>query len=328
MPRVLLLWLLAAQCVLPERVRAQESRDIRPAWQVADSLVLAGLARSLTEGAATDSARAAAVYAWVARNIAYDLASYDSSPAGAAAAAEMVYRRRVALCGGFVALYARLARESGLVVQPIVGHAKGFGYVHGRSTRRDNHAWLAVLINGRWRLVDPTWGAGAVRDGRFEPAFSWSYFLVSPDELILSHFPKDAAWQLVDRTMSRREFERLPPVPRALLEVGFTPTDIRTTSRGGVVHDFPLVDPQSERVRVVRAPVTGTLRSAATIDIEVIWPGATDVAAVSGGVWTHFARTGDRFSGRARAAADRIWVVGRTESDPLSYRTLLHYRVE
>lgn len=326
MPFILLLSLLAAQCVLPLRVRGQDQRDLRPARQVADSVEIAGLARSLTAAALTDSARAAAVYEWVARNVAYDFDAYLSG--GGSDSAETVYRRRAALCGGYVALYARLAREAGLVVESISGYAKGFDYVHGRSTRRDNHAWLAVQINGRWRLVDPTWGAGTMNDGRFEPAFSWDYFLISPDELILSHLPKDAEWQLATHRMSRREFERLPPVPRALLEVGFTPADIRATSLRDRVRDFPLVGPQREDVRVLRAPLDGTLRHAATVDVELIWPGATDVAVVSGGVWTHFDRTGDRFHGRAEAAADRIWVVGRTGTEPQSYRTLLHYRVE
>lgn len=326
MPRILLL-LLAGHFVLPGSATAQSERDARPPWQLADSVEIAGLVQSLTAFASTDSARAAAVYEWVARNVAYDVDGYGEG-VDSGDVAEVVYRRRRALCGGYVALYARMAREAGLQVAPISGYAKGFDYVYGQSTRRENHAWLAVSIDGRWRLVDPTWGAGAVNHGRFEPAFSWDYFLTSPEELVLSHFPKDAAWQLMATPMRRREFERLPPVPRALLDVGFTPADIRSTSLRDGVRDFPMVGPQPEDVRIVRAPIAGTLRAAATVDVEVVWPGATDVAVVTGGVWTHFARAGDRFHGRTEAFVDRIWVVGRTGPDPLSYRTLLHYRVE
>jgi hypothetical protein len=326
MPRILLL-LLAVHAILPSGVDGQASRDVRTPDQVADSAAVASLALALTAGARTERDRAAALYEWVARHITYDIEAYLAD-VGSHGTAEAVYRHRRALCAGYVSLYIRLAREAGLEAEAVDGYAKGFDYVFGQSTRRQNHSWVVVRVEGGWGLVDPTWGAGAVSHGRFEPAFTWSWFLVTPEVLVLSHMPRDAAWQLLPRPMSRREFERLPAVPRALLEVGFLPSDIRRAAVAGRVRDFPLVAPQDASVRVVRAPIAGTLSTDATVDVEVIWPGAVDVAVVSGGVWTHFARAGDRFHGQAAAASDRIWVVGRTGPDPLSYRTLLHYRVE
>jgi hypothetical protein len=317
---------LSWQVMLVAPVAAQEQVDRRTAADIADSAAIAGLARSLVAGAATDSARAAVLYEWVARNLAYDIAGYQAGRIGGETA-ESVYRRRTAVCGGYVALYERMARESGLIAEPVTGYAKGFDHEYGRSTRRVNHAWLAVRVGDGWRLVDPTWGAGIVRDGRFEPRFDWYYFMVSPDELLLSHFPEKPEWQLVGRPMRRREFERLPAVPRAVLEVGFTPADVRASALANDMRDFPTVGTGTGG-RVVRAPIAGTVRRAATLDFEVIWPGAADVAVVSGGVWTHLARAGDRFHGRAPAADPTVWVVGRTGADPLSYRTLLHYRVE
>jgi transglutaminase/protease-like cytokinesis protein 3 len=57
---------------------------------------------------------------------------------------------------GFVAIYERLAREAALTVKPFHVYAKGFDYVDGQSTKKNNHAWLAVRVDGRWGLVDPT----------------------------------------------------------------------------------------------------------------------------------------------------------------------------
>jgi hypothetical protein len=298
----------------------------RSAGEIADSLAIAALTQSLVRDAPSDSARAAAIYEWVARNVAYDLPGYLDGRIGGETP-ESVFGRRVAVCSGFVALYERMAREAGLVVVPINGYAKGFDYRHGQSTRRMNHAWLAVRLAERWHLVDPTWGAGAVRAGRFEPAFDWYYFMASPEELILSHFPENIEWQLVAQPMRRRDFERLPAVPRALFHVGFTPAAVRSSALASGARDFPAVGAEAG-VRVVRAPVAGTLPRDATVDVEVIWPGAADVALVSGSTWTHLSRAGDRFHGQAAPAATTLWLVGRTEPDPLSYRTLLHYRVE
>lgn len=301
---------------------AVATNDRRPAEQIADSAAIAAHARALTAQATTETERAAALYEWVARNVAYD------APAAVAGrhsheSAEAVWRHRLATCGGFVALYARLAGEAGLVVETLEGYAKGFDYRHGQSTRKPNHAWLAVRVDGRWGLVDPTWAAGTVAGGAFHPAFSWAYFLADPDALVLSHFPESSRWQLVQRPLSRREFERMPAVPRALLDIGFTPDVLRATALSSSAASFPTVT-STAGARVLRAPAAGVLRTAAPLEVEVHWPGATEMAVIAGDVWTPLHRDGDTFRGAARAGGETVWVVGRQGGE---YTTVLHYRV-
>jgi hypothetical protein len=288
-------------------------------------LEIATLARALTRDAASDSARTAVLYEWVARNVAYDVTGFlagrltDGPP-------EAVYRRRAAVCGGYVMLFERLAREIGLTVEPILGYAKGFNYRYGISTRQPNHAWLAVRVDGRWRLVDPTWGSGFVRASKFEPHFTWDYFLVNADELVLSHFPEDRRWQLLPRPLRRAEFERMPAVPHTLLKAGFEPTTIRATALSTGLRDFPLVGTRND-VRIISAPLTGTLARASRVSVDILWPGASEVALVSGGVWTRLARDGDRFHGEAAASELAVSLVGRSGSGN-PFETLLHYAVQ
>lgn len=323
-PRLLAAALCAFAIHLPVPVAGQLNTGARTAGQVADSLEIARLARTLTAGAASDSARAAVLYEWIARNLTYDVAGYLSG-ALVGADAEQVWRTRTAACGGYVALYQRLAAEAGLQVAPVEGYAKGFDYRFGQSTRRPNHAWLALYLGGRWRLLDPTWGSGVVRDGRFERAFTWDFFLTDPETLVLSHFPVAQRWQLVERPMSRDEFERLPAVPRTLVHMGFAPAAIRSAVRHTRVRDFPLVGPQPG-LRVLAAPVAGTLRRDQPVEVDLVWPGASDVALVAGGVWTRLSRQGDRFRGSASAPAGTLSVVGRRgESD--AFVTALHWQV-
>jgi hypothetical protein len=305
--------------------RAQPVADVRPARQVTDSVEIAALARSLTVRADSDSARAAVLYGWVANNLAYDVRGYLSGRLEDAGAEE-VYRRRLAVCGGYVALYQRMAREVGLEVQHIQGYAKGFDYRPGQSSRKLNHAWLAVNVGGRWRLLDPTWGSGVVAGGRFEPRFSWDWFFVDPEALLLSHFPEQDGWQLVSRPLRRNEFERMPQVPTSLVRAGFSPGAIRTAVLRARVRDFPLIGMQPG-ARVVHAPLSGTLERASTVSVEIVWPGATDVSLVSGGVWTRLARDGDRFRGAVPAAAESVSLVGRPAATN-ELATVLHYRVE
>lgn len=322
------LLVLAYLCMAPMGVSAQEETpvDRRSERQIADSTKIAALARSLVRDVAGDSARAAAVYEWVTHNVRYDAPAFFRGGKGHESA-EAVFRHRIALCGGFVAMYERLAREVGLSVVPVTGYAKGVDYVFGRSTKKPNHAWLAMHIGGEWRLIDPTWGAGVINGRRFEPRFTWDFFLVPPEELILSHFPEEAEWQLLAAPLARSDFERMRAVPRTLLGIGFSAADIRTTALTPGVQDFPLVGPQGPGVRVVHAPISGTLPALAQVTIEVEWPGASEVSVVTNGAWTKLARSGSRFRGAATAGGSSLAVVGRIGDDAMPYHTLLHYRV-
>jgi hypothetical protein len=309
--------------VVSTRGSAQSTRKTEPE-QVADSIEIAELARTLTRDVATDSARAARLYEWVARNLNYDVQGFlsgrmvDGTP-------ERVYRKRLAVCAGYVALFNRLAQEVGLVTQPILGYAKGFTYRSGASTKEANHSWIGVRIGDSWRLVDPTWASGYVSGTTFVSRFSWDYFLVDPNALILSHFPEESEWQFLSQPMRRRDFERLPIVPRTLVNVGFDPSMIRTTLLAKRIESFPLVGALND-VRIIAAPLNGTLPRQSTVSIEVLWPGAAEVALVSGGVWRKLERNGDRFRGEAVAADAAISLVGR-DGARKDFETLLQYQV-
>ena len=318
-------FLLVSCSLAPAAASAQSAEDRRGAQQIADSVEIAQLAQTLTRDATTDSARAARLYEWVARNLSYDVEGFlqgrlsDGAP-------ETVYRNRIAVCGGYVALFHRLAREVGLAAAPIIGYAKGFTYRSGASSKEPNHAWLAVRVNDRWRLVDPTWGSGFVNNQKFEPRFNWDYFLVDPNELILSHFPQDKKWQLLPTQVRRSDFERLPMVPRTLMAVGFDPSVILATALSRRVRSFPLVGPH-QGVRIIDAPLSGTLPRATTVSFDVVWPGASDVALVSGGVWRHLKREGDRFRGEVVASETVVSLVGRSGARQ-PFATLLQYEVQ
>ncbi len=47
-------------------------------------------------------------------------------------------------------------------------------------------------IDGEWKLYDPTWGAGNVKDGkRFIKNYNKEWYDVSPGEMIKTHMPFD-----------------------------------------------------------------------------------------------------------------------------------------
>lgn len=310
----------------PRAACAQDAKeDRRSAAQIQDSLRIAEHARGLVAGARSDSARAARLYEWTARNLAYDARGYLSGRVGDMKP-EAVWKSRTAVCEGFVSLFQRMAEETGLRTEIVEGYAKGFDYRPGQRIRDANHAWIALQLNGRWHLLDPTWGAGLVVNGEFRPQFSWAYFLTPPEVLQLSHLPDDRRWQLAEQPLGRREFERMPAVPRLLVDAGFTPSQLTAAGLRRNSGGYPLVGSIDGGVRVVRAPAEGVLPEDTPIRFEIVWPDAREVAVVSGGAWTQLEREGDLFRGGAIADGDVVQLVGkRSGSD--EYQTLLHYRV-
>lgn len=54
-------------------------------------------------------------------------------------------------------------RIAGVQCMTVPGYSKGLGYQPGQSFSGEfDHAWNAVFLEGRWHLVDSTWGSGLV----------------------------------------------------------------------------------------------------------------------------------------------------------------------
>jgi transglutaminase/protease-like cytokinesis protein 3 len=170
------------------------------------------LAAFLTQGAKTDIEKVRAIYRWVTANINYDAKSFFSG-SYEPSDAENVFMSRKSVCEGYANLFDTLAREAGIESQKISGFAKGYGYSAGAGAAADskpNHAWNAVKLDGKWFLVDSTWGAGYLENRSFVRRFEGHYFLTPPEQFIFDHLPEDPRWQLLDKQISNSEYVMLP----------------------------------------------------------------------------------------------------------------------
>lgn len=182
---------------------------------------VAALTAYLIAPARNDLEKTRVIFRWITANIAYDTASYFSGEAGPTAVDD-VLKQKTSVCGGYADLFSQLAHEAGLEVVSISGFAKGYGYIVGQSVdNKTNHAWNAVKIDGEWRLLDATWGAGSIDDRKqFVRAFNPHYFLTPPEEMIFDHFPVDPHWQLLDPPVTREVFARYVRVHPAFFRDG------------------------------------------------------------------------------------------------------------
>lgn len=126
--------------------------------------------------------------------------------------------------GSYARAFELMARYSGLYAVSIKGWAKGIDYSVGSDVTSDpvNHSWNAVYVNGSWQLLDCSWASLRSRGTEDAPSagFDDFYFLTDPAEMIYSHFPENAAWQLLATAQSNLDYERHPHVKSHFFTLG------------------------------------------------------------------------------------------------------------
>lgn len=220
-------WLIGnyrvALFVGPRRLRQLSFSIQAPAVSVPETpepTDLTALARQLVQGKASDREKALALYSWLGENIAYDVEGFLKGEYGDCSA-EAVFSRRVTVCSGYANLFKAMADEVGLESEVVDGFAKGYGYQAGQTPDpQPNHAWNAVKVDGRWQLLDATWGAGSIDERKFKREPNRDWFLVKPEQFIYSHFPSQPKWQLLAEPVVRVDFEQMPQVKADFFALG------------------------------------------------------------------------------------------------------------
>lgn len=164
------------------------------------------LAARLQKDFVTEYDRARAIYTWIALNITYDVDLYRKSKSGPVYAVGKsdkeieqntvngVLLTRKAVCDGYATLFTRLASLTGLESEKIEGMAKTTLDDLGNDRLESNHAWNTVKIDGKWRLVDATWGSGFMIGNAYKKRFDPFYFDTLPKLFFLKHYPESGKW--------------------------------------------------------------------------------------------------------------------------------------
>ncbi len=119
-------------------------------------------------------------------------------------------RKHKAVCHGYAALYKVVCGILDIDCVIISGTAKIHESDIGRLPGTPNHSWNAVHLNGQWKFVDVTWGAGYINGSppKFHQDYDNVYFFTPPDKFYLNHYPFDKKWLFIK--MTPEEFARLP----------------------------------------------------------------------------------------------------------------------
>lgn len=209
------------------------------------------LARQLTKDCTSDYQRIRAIYQWVCSNIAYDT-TYKIYTA------DECFEQCRGVCQAYCELFYQLAKAVDVKVEIISGDSRDS---HG-TIDKGGHSWLfAYTDENRGILLDPTWGAGTVDGNAFVRSENcWKWFCVDAEWMILTHLPKDKQYQLIDKTLSMKEFRALPPVSDLWPAYGLDVHDIYQKARDHTLA-LPMFYTKGEGdVEILELPESASLR--------------------------------------------------------------------
>lgn len=150
------------------------------------------------------------LFLWVAQNLSINsealLAEEIDKPQDEA---NQSPSKSVSVGQGYAMVFKNVGKEMGLKIRIVEGYCKGFAYPTGAPFKAKNHQWNAVEINGKWHLVDCMMGSGHIdMSHQYVKELDLFYFLTSPEKLLMTHFPEQPYWQLLEYPVSKETFEK------------------------------------------------------------------------------------------------------------------------
>ncbi|UWX56245.1 hypothetical protein NYZ99_08410 [Maribacter litopenaei] len=165
-------------------------------------------------------------YHWIGNNISYDHQTFERIIKGTILSEEFsssqdkytVYENRKAVCAGYANLYKWFMDELEIEAVIISGHIRDPRNHYIDLYQDDNfrHGWNAIKLNDEWKLVDTTWGNSN------DPTQSEYYFDINPEWLIITHYPEESKWQLLDEPLSLEEFNKSKYISPVWFHLGFS----------------------------------------------------------------------------------------------------------
>ncbi len=318
----------------PESKQARYARLDQYAQHLpeAQATTLEKLAASLGTQAHSDEDKARLIFAWLTYHIAYDagLLSSDTTQYYRRCLPEHVLKSRKAICQGYADLFTELATRMKLRASTVVGHARTWADTGDLLTVANGHAWNAYQIAGTWHLADATWGAGGTLTdtNKFQQQFKPFWFDTPPAQMLFSHLPDSATWQLVLPTVTAAIYQNWPYIAPGWFQLvsGESMRHALGTNLGQL-DSLPEVQSSSLGIRLIQAPKSGKLIANQPIKFIFSVPAGVEMFIVTDTSRVPLQAVGCCWQAIITPTAGNVWVLAQRKDDFTTSVNLLKYRI-
>jgi hypothetical protein len=160
------------------------------------------IANYITQNFTSEEDKIRAAFYWTASNISYDVANmYLPKIQTTDEKISSALKTKKGVCMHYAEVLNAIVNQMGMKAYVIDGYTKQFGKI-----ARLSHSWNACKVNGKWYLLDPTWGAGYVNEDVFYKKLNNNYFKPTTADFLKTHMPFDYMWQLNEKPITNDDF--------------------------------------------------------------------------------------------------------------------------
>ncbi|MES2628926.1 MAG: transglutaminase domain-containing protein, partial [Bacteroidota bacterium] len=116
----------------------------------------------LTKDCQYERQKVDSIHSWITHNIKYDVKYLEKNDCGRFEGSAEVLKSKKTLCMGYVYLMGAMLDELKIEWELISGYTNVSKPYYVPKYLVDNHAWIAIKVEGEWMTADPTWDAGYV----------------------------------------------------------------------------------------------------------------------------------------------------------------------
>ena len=187
------------------------------------------LANQIENDFSSDAEKVRAAFFWLAKNIRYNLKEYYNprqryyrfSYASEAEKEQKLqevkdqlidatFRNKTGVCEEYAQSFKKICDLLTIESEVLKGYVRNSAEEIGIVPNATNHAWNAVKVNGKWMILDATWAAGFLRNGKWIRKFNNYYFNMPKTKVFKTHYPEDQLWVLRFGRISVEEFYNQP----------------------------------------------------------------------------------------------------------------------
>lgn len=194
------------------------------------------LAEKINKDFIDDVSKVRAAFRWLTYNIRYDLEEYyqpkkviefrfsteqerlEKLQTIKDKIVREAFLTKMGVCEEYAQSFKKIADLLGIEAEVIKGYVRSTSNDIGRIPRTTNHAWNAVKLDNKWIILDATWAAGYLYNGRWIKDFNEYFFDVDKKKIAKTHYPDSRKWKLLLNHGSLENFYNQPIYSHELLK--------------------------------------------------------------------------------------------------------------